>query len=281
MEKKVIALHDLGFAAYLEESTLEVDADKYDVVVFELRKLKKRIERRQPKTVTRYDIKHLKSAMQGLCWNCSKPNENSTVEIICKKCKKKLLTRGYKRIRKLREEQRCITCGSLLSIESNGTRCPHCLDKWNILRKERRDSRKNHKLCTECSNPDILPHHNFCAPCYFKQKARDMFGTNDKWQELRDLWHKQDGICPYTNKKLVRGQDASLDHKYPRKRFPELMNDINNFEWVNRRINLMKNQRTPAEFIEYLQNIIDNYKIMDLDIVNNCKSMIENYNGSK
>lgn len=284
MGKRTIALHDLGFTEYFEESTLDVDADKYDVVISELNKLMKRIGRRKWKGITRYDRKRLKAAIQGFCWNCGKFNNNNTVATACKKCEEKLNTRNYKRRCKLQEEHKCITCSAPVAIEDNSIRCPNCADRFNTLRKKRRHSRKTRDLCIECGKKESLPNHNFCAPCYFKRKSRKMFGTNDKWQELRSLWDEQEGICPYTNKRMILGQNASLDHKYPRGRFPELMCDVHNLEWIDKRINSMKYNRTPMEFLEYLQNIINNYKTMlfaDLDIVNNCESMIENYISSK
>lgn len=277
MEKRTIVLDSLGLAEYFDEDILEVDADKYSVIVSEFNKLagriKKRLQEERPviyphDPVYPYDLRRLTGAIKGVCWSCRKPHDDNTTTITCKTCSQKGNIKRKKRTQRLRDEHKCTVCGNLLPPECKRPRCSICIDRANALRKKRRHKCKSQRLCTECGDISSLPNHNFCETCYFKQKARDMFGANDRWQELKNLWEKQGGICPYTKKKLARGKDASLDHKYPRKHFPELVNDIDNLEWVDRQVNSMKHDKTSKEFLEWLQSIINNYQ-----------SMIGNYNG--
>jgi hypothetical protein len=56
---------------------------------------------------------------------------------------------------------------------------------------------------------------------------------------------------------LTLGVNDSLDHIYPLARFPERATDPTNIEWVSRKINEMKRDRTPDEFLALIGQILD------------------------
>jgi hypothetical protein len=43
--------------------------------------------------------------------------------------------------------------------------------------------------------------------------AGDTLGNARRWQEIGDLFDKQNSRCVYTNRLLILGVDASLDHR--------------------------------------------------------------------
>lgn len=74
-------------------------------------------------------------------------------------------------------------------------------------------------------------------------------------RELEELWDQQGGRCAYTNQLLTPGLSATLDHKFPSKRFPDLDRNLDNLEWVDRYVNMMKNNKTKEEFLAIVHAI--------------------------
>lgn len=82
-------------------------------------------------------------------------------------------------------------------------------------------------------------------PCTMRQTKilLDRFYANNK--------------CPYTGVILELSVNTNLDHKYPKSRFPELKNDIDNLEWVSKKVNRSKHNLTKKEFLDmclYISN---------------------------
>lgn len=84
-------------------------------------------------------------------------------------------------------------------------------------------------------------------------------------QYLKKIWEEQNGICPFTDIKLILNGyrkikndprfSASLDRIDNTKGYI-----IGNVRWVSRSINLMKNQITDDELIYFLELISQKYK---------------------
>jgi 5-methylcytosine-specific restriction endonuclease McrA len=71
---------------------------------------------------------------------------------------------------------------------------------------------------------------------------------------LKKLLEKQNYRCAYSSELLLIGHpDSSIDHKIPRARGGT--NDIDNLQWVAKRINQMKTDFTHEEFLEMCERI--------------------------
>jgi hypothetical protein len=108
--------------------------------------------------------------------------------------------------------------------------------------------------------PSLLkagPQHRLCEGCYLHKQSRQRLGSGKYWRILRDKLISQDYRCAYTGELLVLGVNDLLDHIYPAMRFPERAKDPTNLEWVSRKINEMKRDRTPEEFLTLIAGILD------------------------
>jgi hypothetical protein len=122
--------------------------------------------------------------------------------------------------------------------------------------------RRANGLCAGCGRGQPLPAFApeaaaaLCETCYLKKASRMRLGSARHWQALRVLLERQEWRCAYTGVPLVLGVNDSVDHIYPRSRFPERAPDPTNVEWVCRAVNEMKRDRTPDEFLALLHEII-------------------------
>jgi hypothetical protein len=113
-------------------------------------------------------------------------------------------------------------------------------------------------LCTQCRQPSLPHSKNLCEKHYFTQKSAQQLKTTSHWQDLKKMLEQQEYRCPYTGNILVLGLNTAIDHKYPKKRFPELSTDISNIQWIDKRVNLVKNDLTHQEFIDLCKLVASN-----------------------
>ena len=97
--------------------------------------------------------------------------------------------------------------------------------------------------------------HPVCEKHWYMGIARTHFKDGTLWLALRDKMIIQNYTCPYTGERLIIGENASLDHILPQKRFPEYIRDINNTEWICWEVNDMKKNRTKEEFLAIIHLI--------------------------
>lgn len=83
--------------------------------------------------------------------------------------------------------------------------------------------------------------------------ARKLWNVAERWYELRLLFEKRCGICPYLHQTITVGTDASIDHIIPKSRGGS--NDITNLQWVHRDVNTMKWDKTHDEFIQLVEQL--------------------------
>ena len=95
-----------------------------------------------------------------------------------------------------------------------------------------------------------------CLKHYLQFTAKTHLGSFKKYKELEILFQKQNGICPYTGKKLQLGIDTSIDHIIPKSRGGS--KDISNLQWVYYKANFMKQDMFTNEFIELAHLISQN-----------------------
>ena len=87
-----------------------------------------------------------------------------------------------------------------------------------------------------------------CAMHFFKTAASSLKNPGI-WKELEELAEKEDYVCVLTGDKLVAGVNMSLDHIKPISKYPELVNDLDNMQWVTKWANISKYDITVKDFI--------------------------------
>lgn len=120
-------------------------------------------------------------------------------------------------------------------------RCSSCRKSDSLKKTERNRTLRLAGLCGCGRSPAI---GTLCEECWFKERAR---GRCD-WRDLRSVLVAQNFRCAYSGKLLMKGPDATVDHKTPRSRGGT--DEISNLHWVSRRVNQMKTDFTHEEFIK-------------------------------
>lgn len=196
---------------------------------------------------------------------------------------------------KMRAEGTCTACTACPALTGK-RKCQACYDKWNAQRKARRANNKATGLCTECDLP-ALPGHvrcqacfdsnravtrgrvarlkaeglcircgkvktfgdkQHCPTCFLKVTAHSVWRDQHRWTDLKAIFDRQGGVCPYTGKALTLGLDASIDHITPTARGGT--NDLDNLQWVLYDVNLMKLDHLHHEFLELVRTIADKHR---------------------
>lgn len=163
------------------------------------------------------------------------------------------------RVRRVKERQRkglCSKCGEREPSEGYAE-CLPCRQRYREQRDRRFQARLKNGRCTWCGGPNAIVHHvqqSFCCKCWFKQQAARY---HISYKLLSVLWAEQRGLCAYSGEPMTLGgqlaRSASIDHKTPRSRGGT--NAKSNLQWVSRKMNLMKNNLTHAEFVELCSRV--------------------------
>lgn len=148
----------------------------------------------------------------GLCPFCTNPRDKATK--LCSACQETKKRSNAAYIERRTKNGQCIACGTSEEIVVSTTK--------------------------------TRPH---CKACFFKRTAHNSTGIWSLGQVLSQLFEQQSGRCAYTGRILELGVNASLDHKRPRSRYPELLADPKNLQWVDASINSMKHDMTHEGFV--------------------------------
>ena len=137
--------------------------------------------------------------------------------------------------------------------KENLQRVPYdsCKNNW----EQSKQTRLSDGLCALCDSPRI--NNRLCVKHFLKITAKTHLRSSKRYQELYDLFVKQDGICPYTKIKLTLGVDASIDHIIPKSRGGKL-EDVSNLQWVYCNVNFMKSDMLESEFLNLVKLIAKN-----------------------
>ena len=153
-------------------------------------------------------------------------------ELCCKKCSKQRLTQ-YKSKNKSEQEKK----------------------EYNNYRNDWRKQQFQKGLCKVCNEPH-LPNQKTCYKHYLSEMARNHLGSTKYWEDLDELFKKQDGKCAISGIPLQIGVNASIDHIKPLSKHPETKNQLTNLQWVESNINRMKLDMEFEDFINLISIIL-------------------------
>lgn len=126
---------------------------------------------------------------------------------------------------------------------------------------------KNNGRCIFCNEPLLTGNKNFCEKHYLINLISGRLGLRSI-VVIEELKRKLflNPFCPYTGKKIILGENASIDHIKPISKFPELRSDINNVEWIDRQVNYAKRDMAKEEFILLCKHITNHCGDKDVHI---------------
>jgi len=115
-------------------------------------------------------------------------------------------------------------------------------------------------LCIFC-NETPLPNQKRCQYHFLKQISKSRLGDVKYADQLLEKLVKQNHKCFYTNKKLILGVNASVDHFMPISKYPELRFEFGNVVWCDATINKMKLNIIYEDFIILCRQVIDKHDL--------------------
>lgn len=105
-------------------------------------------------------------------------------------------------------------------------------------------------LCRQCKEPKMNE---------FARLATNALGAANcvvNGVAVMHLLESQNYLCPYSGALLVPGKNAAIDHIMPKSRFPDLAHSLSNLQWLDRRINFMKGDLLPEEFLSICKLLV-------------------------
>ena len=94
----------------------------------------------------------------------------------------------------------------------------------------------------------------------FKSVASSTLMDRTKADDLEHLFYLQEEKCYITGKKLIIGDNAGLDHLIPKSKNHNLISDINNVRWIDKKINEIKRDLTIDDFISLCKLVASRHK---------------------
>lgn len=192
---------------------------------------------------------------EGICNQCGNKIDRQG-KGRCNSCLKK----DYENTKRYRNnkiiEGKCGYCGKIREdIEKK--LCNICYNK-DLGRKQNRYRKlKKQKICTSCGKLSTIPNNTRCEDCWFKHIASKRTGSVDNWIILKNRIIQQNYLCYYTHRLLIIGKNASVDHIIPTSKGG--LNAMENVQWVDKKINTMKNDMNHEEFLNTIQLILSNH----------------------
>lgn len=146
----------------------------------------------------------------GYCRVCNKEIQASAQQ--CPECLESQNTRQLQLYNSRRDSGLCIHCGKTEPAHGRYS-CLGCLGKMKLRAERIRIRRVEKGLCYRCGHAGTVEpvvrktvkcsRYRYCEDCYFRQAAIKAFGVSKHWRLLRDRWHDQAGMCPYTGELMI------------------------------------------------------------------------------
>lgn len=121
---------------------------------------------------------------------------------------------------------------------------------------------EDNKICNQKNmtcQEKALPNHKMCEKHFFQECAIRHLKDSKRGLELQELFYKQNQECYLSNKKLIIGVNASLDHIIPLSKGGT--NDTSNLAWMDENSNYAKNNMSNEEFIELCRQIVRKHRM--------------------
>lgn len=147
---------------------------------------------------------------------------------------------------------KCASCG-LISPIKNKRSCLRCLKDQRKVCRNRYKRMKENGICTSCHTIPALITTLKCENCYFRFISYHNLGTKKKWEEIKELFYEQNGICPLSGRKLTIGINTSLDHIIPSSK--QGSDNVSNLRWVHYRVNIAKNNLSDDELLTLIKDL--------------------------
>ena len=240
---------------------------------------------RNEKSCSKKNLDKLKS--QGLCVMCRQPHNAATIR--CSSCTKKTIENNKIRRQQNLLNKQCVLCNK--DWVGDTKLCPDC----KIISRDKWKNKTKTLHCVRCSEPKENPNNSSCnkckknlknyqvsrraglkesgkciscsgekdtsidccSTCILKAAAGRWLKNRNRWSDLLDLFHKQNKKCIYTGVELIIGENASIDHIHPRSKGG--LNELENLQWIDIKINKMKNNINHNEFIEICKFISNRF----------------------
>lgn len=175
---------------------------------------------------------------------------------------KELTSKSERAIRaKRKADGLCYDCGKRPPLQGKEA-CLECNEQYRKSRVIKETRYLANGMCPQCGKNPLMEHLNpessswkFCETCFFKRFSLQNFGKTSLWEELKHLMESQRYKCSYTGEPLLLGVNASVDHRLPKSKYPELKNDLGNIQWVTTTVNRMKRDLLPEEFLAVVKAI--------------------------
>ena len=149
-------------------------------------------------------------------------------------------------------EKFCARCKTLVPIDNfhkdKGNRdglkyaCKDCVRIYLSARYKKNKADADRNGTCRCFGCEIITEVGaaYCTDHFFKNSAHGTLKDSSLWQDIKKLAEKQNYICPLTGDKLIAGVNMSLDHIKPSSKYPHLLQDLNNLQWLSKWANLAK-----------------------------------------
>ncbi len=115
-------------------------------------------------------------------------------------------------------------------------------------------------LCIFCKTKS-LKHSKMCERHFLMSIATSTLKNRKLADELLLLFNLQNGKCYLTGRKLIFGLNAGIDHIIPRSKNKNLISDIRNIRWVDKKVNEIKRDLTDKEFVKLCKDVLNNYTL--------------------
>jgi len=192
----------------------------------------------------------------GICVQCGKVRDGNSKRY-CSSCSAAFLSNSKLRQKSLLESSLCTSCGK--NPLHSSRHCRDCLDRFNERRRVKKETLLSNNLCTRCGKQEVIKDNTRCDVCILKHMAWNHMKDGSKWTELKSIFEKQNGICPYTGRLLQIGVDAELDHIIPVSKGGN--SELGNYQWVYNKVNVMKLDHMHDEFICLIKEICNHLKL--------------------
>jgi len=175
---------------------------------------------------------------------------------ICSKCKKEYPNnKNYFNKDKNQKDGRsyyCKWCQNILRKQSyNRTyNTERNTSKTQLIRARRFAN----GTCIDCTSPR-MENNNYCEKHYLQQLSNTRFKTIKYWIHIKEKLEKQNYTCPYSGRKLILGENASIDHIKPAYLHPDLTEDMDNIHIVDKQANYAKHKLTETDFFKLIEDI--------------------------